>query len=45
LAELASPGFLSSVGRSLFTAWLVGIALTLQLVAALIIRKLGRVRW
>ena len=44
LAELASPGFLSGIASSFLTAWLVGIALVLQLVAAVLIRRLGRVR-
>ena len=45
LAELASPGFLAGLASSFFTAWLVGIALALQIVAALAIRRLGRVQW
>lgn len=45
LAELASPGFVRSLLSSFLTAWLVGIALVLQLVAAVLIRRLGRVRW
>jgi len=45
LAELASPGFLVGLWSSFLTAWLVGIALVLQLVAAVAIRRLGRVRW
>jgi len=45
LAELASPGFLAGLAGSLLTAWLVGIALVLQAVAAVLIRRLGRVRW
>jgi tight adherence protein B len=45
LAELASPGFLLGLWSSFLTAWLVGIALVLQLVAAFLIRRLGRVRW
>ena len=43
LAELASPGLLRAAASSL-TAWLVGMALVLQLVAAVLIRRLGRVR-
>jgi tight adherence protein B len=45
LAELASPGWFASLWRSFLTAWLVGIALILQLVAAVAMRRLGRVRW
>lgn len=45
LAELASPGWLASLWSSFLTAWLVGIALFLQGLAALLIRRLGRVRW
>jgi hypothetical protein len=45
LAELASPGWLAGLWSSFLTAWLVGIALVLQLTAALLIRTLGRVRW
>jgi tight adherence protein B len=45
LAELASPGFLGGLWSSLLTAWLVGLALGLQLLAAVLIRRLGRVRW
>ena len=45
LSELASPGFLIGLWSSFLTAWLVGIALVLQLGAAVLIRRLGRVRW
>ena len=45
LAELASPGFVLGLLGSFLTAWLVGIALVLQAVAAVAIRRLGRVRW
>ena len=45
LAELASPGFLLGLWSSFLTAWLVGIALVLQASAAVLIRRLGRVRW
>lgn len=45
LAELASPGFLAGLAGSFLTAWLVGIALVLQIVAAVTIRRLGQVRW
>ncbi len=37
----SSPGLWSSF----LTAWLVGIAVALQIVAAVAIRRLGRVRW
>lgn len=45
LAELASPGFLGGLWSSFLTAWLVGLALGLQVIAAVLIRRLGRVRW
>ena len=45
LAELASPGWFAGLWGSFLTAWLVGVALVLQLAAALLIRRLGRVRW
>lgn len=45
LAELASPGFVRGLWGSFLTAWLVGIAVVLQAVAAVLIRRLGRVRW
>jgi tight adherence protein B len=45
LTELASPGWLAGLWSSFLTAWLVGIALVLQVVAAVAIRRLGRVRW
>lgn len=45
LAELASPGWVAGLLGSFLTAWLVGIALALQLLAAFLIRRLGRVRW
>jgi tight adherence protein B len=44
LAELASPGFLLGLWHSFLTAWLVGLSLVLQLAAAVLIRRLGRVR-
>jgi tight adherence protein B len=43
LAELASPGWFAGLWSSYLTAWLVGIALILQVAAALLIRQLGRV--
>ena len=45
LAELASPGWIASLWGSFLTAWLVGLALGLQRIAAFLIRRLGRVRW
>jgi len=45
LAELADPGFIVGLWSSFLTAWLVGLALALQVVAAVVIRRLGRVRW
>jgi tight adherence protein B len=44
LAELASPGWFAGLWSSFLTAWLVGIAVFLQVVAAVLIRRLGRVR-
>jgi tight adherence protein B len=44
LAELASPGYLARLSGSLLTAWLGGMALVMQAVAAVLIRRLGRVR-
>ena len=45
LAELASPGFVAGLWGSFLTTWLMGIAVVLQLAAAVAIRRLGRVRW
>jgi tight adherence protein B len=45
LAELASPGFVAGLAGSFLTAWLVGVAVAMQVAAAMLIRKLGRVRW
>jgi tight adherence protein B len=44
LAELASPGYLKSLAGSFLTAWLGGLALAMQVAAAVLIRKLGKVR-
>ena len=44
MAELASPGFVAGMAGSFLTAWLGGLALALQAVAAVLIRRLGRVR-
>jgi tight adherence protein B len=45
LAELASPGWFAGLWSSFLTAWLVGIALVLQALAAVLMHRLGRVRW
>jgi tight adherence protein B len=45
LAELASPGFLAGLAGSFMTAWLVGLALAMQVAAAVLIHRLGKVRW
>lgn len=45
LAELASPGWFAALWSSFLTAWLVGIALVLQVAAAVLMRRLSRVRW
>jgi tight adherence protein B len=44
LAELASPGYLRSLTASFLTAWLAGLAVVMQVVAAVLIRRLGRVK-
>jgi tight adherence protein B len=44
LAELASPGWFAGLWSSFLTGWLVGMAVFLQVVAAALIRRLGRVR-
>jgi tight adherence protein B len=44
LAELASPGYLKSLMGSFLTAWLGGLAIVMQVAAAVLIRRLGRVR-
>lgn len=44
LAELASPGFVVGLASTWLTAWLVGLALALQIAAAVAIRRLGTVR-
>jgi tight adherence protein B len=44
LAELASPGWFAALWSSFLTGWLVGIAIFLQVLAAVLIRRLGRVR-
>jgi tight adherence protein B len=45
LTELAQPGFIAGLASSLLTAWLVGLAVALQVVAAVLMHRLGRVRW
>jgi tight adherence protein B len=45
LAELASPGWFAGLWSSFLTAWLVGIALVLQAVAAILMSRLARARW
>ena len=44
LAELASPGLTAGIAGSVLTAWLLALAVGLQVVAAILIRRLGRVR-
>jgi tight adherence protein B len=44
LAELASPGWFAGLWSSFLTAWLVGLAIFLQVLAALLIRRLGTPR-
>src|SRR5207245_2244268 len=44
LAELASPGYLRSLAGSFLTAWVAGLAVVMQVIAAVLIRRLGRVR-
>jgi tight adherence protein B len=45
LAELARPGFVGGLASSFLTAWLVGLAVAMQVAAAFLIRRLGRVSW
>jgi tight adherence protein B len=45
LAELASPGWFAGLWSSFLTAWLVGIALVLQALAAVLMNRFARVRW
>lgn len=44
LAELASPGYLRGLAGSLLTLWLGGVAIVLQVAAAVLIRRLARVK-
>ena len=43
LAEIAAPGFLAGLVAGPLTAWLIGMALGLQVAAAVLIRRIGRV--
>jgi tight adherence protein B len=43
LTELASPGWFAGLWSSFLTAWLVGVAIFLQVLAAVLIRRLGGV--
>jgi len=45
LAEVASPGWFAGLWSSFLTAWLVGIALVLQALGAILMQRLGRIRW
>jgi tight adherence protein B len=45
LTELASPGWFAGLWSTFLTAWLVGIALALQIVAAVLMNRMARVRW
>lgn len=44
LAELGSPGFIGGLVTSPLTAWLVGMAMAMQVAAAFSIRRLARIR-
>lgn len=44
MAELASPGFAARMASSPLTAWLVGMAVAMQIGAAFAIKKLARIR-
>jgi tight adherence protein B len=44
LAELANPGYLRGLAGSFLTLWLGGLALGLQALAAVLIRRLARVK-
>jgi tight adherence protein B len=44
LAELASPGYLRGLAGSFLTLWLGGLALAMQAAAAVLIRRLARVK-
>jgi len=45
LTELASPGWFAGLWSSFLTAWLVGIALVLQALAAFLMHRFARTRW
>jgi tight adherence protein B len=45
LTELAAPGFVAGLSGSVLTAWLVAMAVGMQVAAAFLIRRLGRVTW
>jgi tight adherence protein B len=44
LAELASPGFAGNLASSPLSAWLVGMAIAMQVGAAFAIKRLARIR-
>jgi tight adherence protein B len=44
LAELASPGFVAGLASSPLSAWLVGMAIAMQVGAAFAIKRLARIR-
>jgi tight adherence protein B len=44
LAELASPGFVGNLAASPLSAWLVGMAVAMQVGAAFAIKRLARIR-
>jgi tight adherence protein B len=44
LAELASPGFIAGLATSPLSAWLVGMAVAMQVGAAFAIKRLARIR-
>jgi tight adherence protein B len=44
LAELASPGFVAGLATSPLSAWLVGMAIAMQVGAAYAIKRLARIR-
>jgi tight adherence protein B len=44
LAELASPGYLRGLAGSFLTLWLGGLAIALQVLAGVLIRRLARVK-
>jgi tight adherence protein B len=44
LAELASPGFVAHLASSPLSAWLVGMAIAMQVGAAFAIKRLARIR-